>query len=252
MAVACVSTPVGMNPAPQPPAPPASPITPAYRFESGTMTVTPKEIQAGQPVQVTATVRNTGSRQNAYVGTLYVDGQEYARQAATLNPGDTGFLTFQIANLSTGTHLLTLGDSSASLKAYMVEKFQMVNNTIDLPRYTNLEYTPAPPVPHISTETFSPPITPFFVRQMDFRFPYPQAFRILDANGKQLYSAVITHAASAYVPDVQVDSDFTIELQTDQPAVDIRSEFYGESTYALVISYFWPHVSTIEGIQKRY
>jgi hypothetical protein len=252
LAVACTPVPSGQIPASQPPAIPASPTIPAYRFESGTMSVTPKEIQAGQAAQVTSTVRNTGSRQNAYVGTLYVDGQEYARQAVTLNPGDNGFLTFQLTNLGAGTHLLKLGDSSASLKVFTVDNFQIVNNIVDLPRYTNLQYTFAPPLPHVSAENFSPPVTPFFIRQIDFRFPYPEAFRILDAKGKQLYSADIAHAASAYVPDVPVDADFMIELQTNQPAADIRSGFFGESSYTLVIAYFWPHVSTIEGIQKRY
>jgi hypothetical protein len=54
------------------------------------------------------------------------------------------------------------------------------------------------------------------------------------------------------VPAIQVDGDFTIQMLTVQPAVDIKSQFFGFSTYELVIAYFWPEVSTVEGFQKRF
>jgi hypothetical protein len=250
--LACVYRPVATPPVtPAAPAAPVSTIA-AYKFELGKMTVTPQEVQAGQPVQVSVIARNAGGSPNAYVGTLYVDGQEYARQAVSLNPGDSGTLAFQVSNLQAGNHNLTLGDSAGIVRVYAIEKFEIANTRSQTPPYANLDYSPAPPLPHISTDTFTPPVTPFFLQQINFRYPFPASFKILDATGKQLYAADIAYAQSAYVPDIEVNGDFGIQLETGQPTVDIRTEWFGDSSFALVIAYFWPEVSTIDGIQKRY
>jgi hypothetical protein len=236
---------------PGPVTPPVSNVAP-YQFELTNVSIVPKEAEAGNPVQATVTVKNVGSALNAYVGTLYVDGQEYATRDLTLNPGASGNLTYLVSNLVAGDHRISVGTLADSVRIYTTEKYTVANNQIYMPHYTPLQYTPPPSLPYISSDPFSPPVTPFYITRIDFRYPYPQSFKILDASGKQLYSADIGYNESTYVPAIQVDGDFTIQMLTVQPAVDIKSQFFGFSTWELVIAYFWPEVSTVEGFQKRF
>lgn len=240
---------------PLPASPPPRALVPAgpqYRFELGALSITPAETEAGGWVQVQIPLRNTGQSENAYVGTLYVDGQENSRQAITLAPGNTGALIFQVVNLVPGNHKLSVGESSGLVRVYKSERFVIANAQIIPPRYTRVEDTPSPPLPHISTQTFSSPMTPFFIRQIDFRYPYPASFKVLDTNNRLLYSGTTVYAQSAFVPFIEVGSDFVIQLETDQVAADIRSQFFDYSSVAFVVAFYWPQVSIIEGICKRF
>jgi hypothetical protein len=234
------------------PATPSVSSIPPYQFELANLSILPKEAEAGTSVQATVSVKNVGSAPNAYVATLYVDGQEYTTRDLTLKPGESGNLTYMVSNLGAGDHRLSVGNLADSVRIYTTDKYTVANNQIYMPHYTPLQYTPAPSLPYISSDPFSAPVTPFYITRINFRYPYPQSFRILDASNKQLYSADIEYNESAYVPGVQVNGDFTIQMQTGQPAVDIKSQFFGFSTWELVIAYFWPEVSTVEGFQKRF
>jgi hypothetical protein len=238
------------TPAP-PPAPPAG-NAPAVRFELGTMIVSPGEVQTGAPVRADVPVKNTGSSRNAYVGTLYVDGQEYGTRDVTLPPGGSGTLTFQLPDLDQGNHTLTVGNSQGTVRVYSVERYSLANNQVYMPHYGPLDYTPAPPLPYTSVEAFSPPVTPFFITGISFRYPFPQSFKILDASGKELYGADIAYNESTAVPNIEVNGDFTVQMQTGRLAADIKSQFFGFNTWQLVIAYYWPEVSSVEGIQKRF
>ena len=223
-----------------------------YKFEVGSITVAPREAQAGMPVLISVPVRNVGSARNAYVGTLYVDGQEYGTKDITLDPGSGGSLVYQVSNLSAGSHKIAVGGSEGAVQVYNVQRYTIANTQVYMPHYAPLEYTPAPPLPYISSDSFAPPVTPFYITQINFRYPFPQSFKILDANNKQIYSADAAYNESAYVPNIEVNGSFSVEMQTNQPAADVRSEFFGFSTWELVVAYFWPEVSTVEGIQKRF
>jgi hypothetical protein len=246
----------GQRPATPPaPAPPtAAPAIEPVKFEPLSIKVNPQEIEASEAAQAVVSVKNSGSARNAYVGTLYVDGNEYLTQAINIEPGQVGTLIFVVSNLNQGTHRLTMAGLESSLRVYSVEKYTLTNNKVFLPHYTNLESTPVPSVPHISSDTFSPPVTPFYITRINFQYPFPQSFTILDENNRQIYSSGITNMDSAFVPGIEVRGNFTIEMQTNQPVADIRLQYFNlyTYTYSYVISYFWPEVSTVEGIQKRF
>ncbi|MCX6006291.1 MAG: hypothetical protein NTZ34_03405 [Chloroflexi bacterium] len=223
-----------------------------YKFELGNISVMPEEALVGTPVQVIVPVKNVGSAKNAYIATLYVDGQEYLTEDITLDPGNNGTLLYLVSNLSTGKHIITVADLAGTVQIYYAEKYAIANNDIYLPHYSPLEYTPEPPLPHNSADSFTPPVTPFYITKISFRYPYPQSFQILDAGNKLLYSADIAYNESAYVPGIQVDGPFTIQMQTGQPVADVRAEHPGRFSWVFVIAYFWPEVSTVEGIEKRF
>ena len=223
-----------------------------YKFELGNLSVTPQEAAFGTPVQVSVPVKNAGSVKNAYVATLYVDGQEYMTQDVTLDTGNSGTLLYRVSNLSAGTHKISVANLESIVQVYYSEKYSITNNKIYMPHYSRLEYTPVPPLPHISADSFTAPAAPFFITKINFRYPYPQSFQIMDAGNNLLYGADIAYNESAWVPGIRVDGAFTIQMQTGQPVADVKAELYGRSSWLFVISYFWPEVSIVEGIVKRF
>jgi hypothetical protein len=223
-----------------------------HKFELGQLSVIPQEAQVGTIITVSLPVRNIGSARNAYVATLYVDGQEYMTQDTTLDPGSGSAVNFVVSRLGPGIHSMQVSGVESSVRIYRVDRYSIPNNDIYQFHYTPLEFTPEPPVPHISSDSFSPPVTPFFITQITFRYPFPQSFRILDSNNKQLYSASTSYNQFVDIPNIQVEGDFSIEMQTDQPASDIRVQYFGVRSWSMVIAYYWPEVSVVEGIQKRF
>ncbi|MBN1375137.1 MAG: hypothetical protein JXA01_03165 [Dehalococcoidia bacterium] len=224
----------------------------AYKFEVGNISVIPQEARVGTFMTVSLPVRNIGSRKNAFIATLYVDGNEYITRDITLAPGNGGSLTYVLSNLGTGTHEISVAGVKSSLIIYAVNSYTIPNNKDYRLHYTSLEYTPLPPLPHLSTDHFTPPVIPFFITRIDFRYPYPQSFEIIDSRGKQLYSAENAYQAGVIVPDIQVNGDFSIQMQTSQPTADVRSEYFGFNSWRWVIAYYWPEVSTVEGIEKSF
>jgi hypothetical protein len=239
-----------VNPVP-PIASPASNV-PDVRFELGTMVVTPGEVQTGTPVRADVPAKNTGGTRNAYVGTLYLDGQEYGRQDITLPPGGSGTLTFQLPDLDQGNHTLTVGNSQGSVRVYSVERYSLTNNQVYVPHYGPIDYTPPPPLPYTSVDTFTPPVTPFYITGISFRYPFPQSFKILDSAGKELFSTDIAYNEGSAVPNIQVNGPFSVQMQTSRTAADIRSQFFSFNSVSFVIAYFWPEVSSVDGVQRRY
>lgn len=250
--LSCGQRPVAPPPAATPPT--KAPAVEQVKFEPLALKITPQEIEAGSAAQAVASIKNSGSARNAYVGTLYVDGNEYLTQSINIEPGQVGVLIFTVANLGQGTHRLSMAGLEGTLRVYTVEKYTLTGNKVFLPHYTNLESTPPPELPHISGETFTPPVTPFYITRINFSYPFPQSLTILDENNRQIYSSGITNIDSAFVPGVEVKGNFTIQMQTSQPVADIRLQYFNlyTYTYSYVISYFWPEVSTVEGIQKRF
>jgi hypothetical protein len=252
LTIACGQRPAAPQPTPAPPT--AAPAIEPVKFEPLSIKVNPQEIEARAAAQAVVSVKNSGSARNAYVGTLYVDGNEYLTQAINIEPGQVGTLIFTVANLGQGTHRLTMAGLEGTLRVHTVERYTLSSNKVFLPHYTNLESTPLPELPHISGETFTPPVTPFYITRINFSYPFPQSFTILDENNRQVYSSGITDMDSAFVPGIEVKGNFTIRMQTNQRVADIRLQYFNlyTYTYSYVICYFWPEVSTLEGIQKRF
>jgi hypothetical protein len=223
-----------------------------HKFELGKLSVIPQEAQVGTIITVSLPVRNIGGARNAYIATLYVDGQEYMTEDATLDPGNGSAVNFLISKLGPGNHSIQVSGIESSVRIYRVDRYSIPNNQVYQFHYTPLEYTPEPALPHISYNSFSPPVTPFFITQISFRYPFPQSFQILDSNNKQLYSADISHNQIADIPNIKVDGDFIIQMQTDQPAADIRVQYFGVRSWSMVVAYYWPEVSVVDCLQKRF
>lgn len=252
LTLSCGSPATAVQPLPTAKIPAPTANVEAVKFDLGPLTVVQQEVEAGTVAQAVVSIKNVGGTRNVYVGTLKVDGQEYGRQDITLSPGQAGTLIFQISNLSIGTHKLTMAGLEGDVSVYKIERHILTNNQVYLPHYTDLDFTPPPPIPYTSTNSFTPPEAPFFITRIDFRYPYPQSFKILDANGRLLYSADEADNESAFVPNVQVNGLFSIQMQTNQPVADIRLQYSGLYSSIYVIKFFWPEVSTLEGFQKRF
>ena len=232
--------------------PPTAVQVEPHKFELGKLSVIPQEAQVGTIITVSLPVRNIGSVRNAYVATLYVDGQEYMTQDVTLDPGNGSAVNFPVSKLGPGNHKLQVSGVESSVRIYRVDRYSISSNEVYKFHYTPLEYTPVPALPYISSNYFSPPITPFLITQISFRYPFPQSFQIMDSNNKQLYSADISYNQIASIPNIQVDGDFIIQMQTSQPTPDVRVQYFGVRSWSMVIAYYWPEVSVVEGIQKRF
>ncbi|MBN1376528.1 MAG: hypothetical protein JXA01_10290 [Dehalococcoidia bacterium] len=223
-----------------------------YKFETGSISVIPEEALLGTFVTVSLPVRNIGRCKNAFIATLYIDGNEYITQDITLAPGNGGSVTYVLSNLRAGTHEISVAGLKSSVKIYTIDRFTISNHQDYQPYYTPLEYTPLPPLPHLSTDHFTPPAVPFFITRIDFRYPFPQSFSIIDSSGKQLYSAENAYQPSMKVPATQVNGDFSIQMQTSQLSADVRSQFFGFNSWKQVVAYYWPEVSAVEGVCKRF
>jgi CARDB. len=74
----------------------------------------PPEVVAGETVNVTAKVTNTGTSEGTYTATLTIDGVEAERKDITMAAGATGIVTFSLVKDSPGTYQVAVGGLSSS------------------------------------------------------------------------------------------------------------------------------------------
>lgn len=85
-------------------------------FEVVSLNVTPTEVTAGDTVNVTVEVKNTGGSESVYTATLTVNGAKAETKDVTVAPGATEAVTFSLVKDKAGTYQLTICGSISSLR----------------------------------------------------------------------------------------------------------------------------------------
>jgi hypothetical protein len=262
---ACISQPVAL-PSNQPVQTAQPDIKPeAFQFELGKMMISPTEAEVSKPVLVEIPVRNVGTEANAYSAALKVNDEAVDIQSITLMPGESGILKYTLTLGQAGIYVLSAGEAEGKLSVYYADKYEIVSNQISFPRYTwvntskglttadTLQFELAAQ-PHTSLEMFQPPVTPFYISLIYFRQPYPESFKILDADKNMLYGADLSVISneSATVPRVKVNGSFFIQMESIKPLVDIKPAVCYPGICSNAVAIIWPEVSLIEGAGRRF
>ena len=110
----------------------APPVTPtpilAAKFEVTSLDVTPPEVVAGETVNVTAEVTNTGTSEGTYTAILTVDGAEAERKDVRVAAGAAGTVTFSLVKDIPGNYQIGIGGLTSTLTV----KKPAVTKTYDL------------------------------------------------------------------------------------------------------------------------
>lgn len=88
--------------------------TPAA-FEVISLDVTPPEVVAGETVNITAEVKNTGGSEGAYTAVLTIDGATVETKEVTLAPGTSKTVSFSLVKDKVGTYKVGIGGLTSSL-----------------------------------------------------------------------------------------------------------------------------------------
>lgn len=243
---------------------PAISKIPAYKFEVGELVILPPEVEINQPVRVNILIINVGSDTNTFIGTLYVDDQSINTKDISLNPGTSGILAFDIRITTRGMHTISLGNSRAMVSVFLVERFTISGTHLNaVPRARAVD-TVYDDVAQEDSESFTPPITPFYITKVNFegetvtdclyssRGPCgsyeERRISILDNNKEILYEGPAIN-----IPNVKVNSSFDISypareaysvehLVASGPGVQDRQAF----------QVFMSNIADVEGMSKHY
>jgi len=189
------------------------------------------EVAAGTPVIITLPVKNIGSEMNVYRATLTVNGENKGTKDIILAPSDNGSLEYDLKLNNEGTYNLAIADTNTTLKVYRAEDIQ-----IHVPELFEREQTKF---------CITSPKYPFIIRNIEFRPPLPESFKILDETGKELYDS----DNASLVSEIEVDSDFCIELAGVSASYEWQS--CGTNCGSILVSHF-TGVASVSGIHKIY
>ena len=235
-AVACGSQPQGDEAESPGEVVPAKPITKAYAdFELGPLTVMRDGVSVGETATVSTIVINTGDVDGIYKAVLTIDGKEVDQQDVSVGAKGAEVITFQVAEDTTGSYELAIGESTAMLNVYEWP-YKIQYDVGNLEGILSI----AGELGHIVH--FTPPTTPFRVEKIELYVKTRVAeksdwgdryftARIWNSDRtKQLWSedikwyAFYSEAASFWkeidVPNVRVDGDFWVEIVTRSDRFD--------------------------------
>lgn len=221
-----------------------------YKFELGKMMISPPEIEVDKPVFISVPIQNVGSEANSYVGTLKVNNDIIGTRDIKLDPGEGGVLTYTLILHEPGSYKLKISDLEQSIVALKINKFIIPIDSINLLPSSNCA---ADYLPH--RITVIPPVKPFIISRINFSYGTPESLKILDSNEKELYS-INLGSESAITPYLEVADIFIVQFISGRAKVVVKSERYGgwgqspgwgTTTYS---QYFYPEITSIEGIQK--
>jgi hypothetical protein len=97
------------KPEPSPPPPPAA-------FEVTSLNITPMEVTAGEAVNITVEVKNTGDSEGAYTAVLSVNRATVETKEVSLAPGSSETVTFSLVQDTPGTYQVGIGELTGLLE----------------------------------------------------------------------------------------------------------------------------------------
>jgi hypothetical protein len=86
-----------------------SPPEPA-RFDVSNLSISPREVETGQPVTISVGIANSGGSSGSYTAVLKINGSQVETKAVTLDAGQSQVVSFAVVRESTGTYGVELGD----------------------------------------------------------------------------------------------------------------------------------------------
>jgi hypothetical protein len=205
-----------------------------YKFEVGKIELSAAETEVNKSVSVTLPVKNVGSETNIYRAALTVNGENKGTKDITLKPGDSGNLKYDLNLNKEGTYSVAIADIAATLEVYRAEDIQIVVPELFEQAQTSFSITS--------------PKYPFIIRSIEFRSPLPDSFKIIDSEGKELYSARVSTSVE-YVPDIVVGNDFNVILNGSYSYGEVQS--CGAGCGFVVITHY-TGVAYVSGIHKVY
>jgi hypothetical protein len=205
-------------------------------FEVTSLVVTPLEVTAGETVSVTAEVKNTGGTEGTYTAILTLDGKEIGKETVLIGPGAMNTAVFKLTSPETdGDYKLSVGEANANLQV-----FPWVASTIQYDNAkVNQYYTFTEDVGNGFLSYFQIPSSTFrikdiniygFIGGSDRTGLEKRSFtlRIWDKKlSQELYSQSYPYNlfttsrawVKVQVPDLRVDSDFCVEVDTNAEGV---------------------------------
>jgi hypothetical protein len=105
---------VAVQPAPPPPPLPAT-------FEAYDLIINPLKTFTGETVTISVTIANRGETEGSYELHLIVDGIVRTIEEVTLSAQSTETLTFEVSNLSAGTHQVKIADLTGEFEVIRIE-----------------------------------------------------------------------------------------------------------------------------------
>lgn len=226
---------VNISTACQPAAPPA-------KFEVTYLEISPKEINIGETANVSAKVMNTGGTSSLYGVNLYLDEKKVGTKLITLDPGFTQSVTFSFPVDEAGTHKIAVGEKSGTLTVISKLMYKQVEIEYDNGIARDCLSLVKPSTGYVVG--FKPPANLFTlnkVRVFGLVYGSPgfhltnSELQIWDAEQKVLYSTPFSGDqfplrtrlgdnidstgdwVDIYIPDVQVDGDFYVNIYTGIP-----------------------------------
>ncbi len=205
-------------------------------FELMSLDITPPEVTAGDPVSVTAGVKNIGGSEGIYTAVLTIDGATVETKEVALAPGASETVTFSLVKDTPGTYQVGIGELTSSLTV----KQKLVAKEFEL-KYDDgtARDSISAQVPWLGGHIvdFSPQATPFTIKKvwiagaLDSRALKAiegKTFdvEIWDKDQKVLYSATYPYTkfnvdattwVEVEVPDIEVTDKFYAHIYTDSP-----------------------------------
>lgn len=84
-------------------------------FEMGSLVVFPVPMIVGNTLVITANVTNVGEEPGIYKAALSIDGQVTESKDVSVAPGRSSIVEFKLNDLATGSHIIAIGESTASI-----------------------------------------------------------------------------------------------------------------------------------------
>ncbi|GEM_PF-4914741 len=220
------------SPATQSPSPVAPTAKPAT-FSVAELVVDKTEVASGQTVTVTAKISNSGEVEGRYTAELTVDGKKTDAKEVTISPRGTEAVTFGFTSSEVGSHQIAVGTSRKAVTVFETRQYLLRRDRGEL-SYNWSVYDPRG-----QWTRFTPPVTPFTIRNVQVRgrrneFNDPDkkkyTIKIWDKGfSKELFSADYPYSkfSTGYAmvdneiePGVVVNDDFYVDFisRSEQPA----------------------------------
>lgn len=112
-------------------------VPPGAEFKVSDLTISPTEVNPGQPVTVSCTVTNIGSEAGNY--TVQLGGDFMAEQVVSLGPGESKTISFEVTPAAAKTYSVSVDGLSGSFVATTVPVADIrVENLVISPTEVNV------------------------------------------------------------------------------------------------------------------
>jgi len=99
-------------------------------FEVSNLVFNPSEVEVGEPVVISATVKNVGDLEGTYTIGLKIDGVTEATENVTLTGGVTQTVSFTVTKDTPGTYTIGVNGLQRALRISAPATFELTNLTI--------------------------------------------------------------------------------------------------------------------------